>query len=70
MIASIAATYQEPTFQTKGFQDHTAEGKFNGGIRQGCPLNPCVFVIVLTVVFADMDKDLDSKGTLETLVLY
>ena len=49
---------------TRGFQDHTAEGKVNAGIRQGCPLSPSLSVIVLTVIFVGIDQDMDSKGTL------
>ena len=62
MIAAVAAIYEAPTFQTRGFQDHTAEGQVHAGIRQGCPLSPYLFVIVLTVIFADIDHDLDSNG--------
>ena len=63
MLAAISAIYESPTFSTRGFQDHTASGKVKAGIRQGCPLSPYLFVIVLTVIFADIDKDLEEKGT-------
>ena len=44
MIASIAAIYKEPTFQTRGFQDHTAEGKLNAGITfKPIPLRYCSY---------------------------
>ena len=49
MIAAVAAIYEAPTFQTRGFQDHTAKGQVHAGIRQGCPLSPYLFVIVLTL---------------------
>ena len=63
MLSSIKSIYEAPTFTTKGPQDHTAEGKVSAGIRQGCPLSPYLFVIVLTVVFADVDTELLNRGT-------
>ena len=63
MIKAIQSIYKEPTFTTKGPQDHTAEGKIKAGIRQGCPLSPYLFVIVLTVIFSDIDQELLHKGT-------
>ena len=32
-----------------------AVGDFGSGIRQGCPLNPYIFIILLSVIFEDVD---------------
>ena len=58
MLANIMTIYDSPTFITKGMEDQTAKGRVSSGIRQGCPLRPYLFVIVLTVIFHDLDTDL------------
>ena len=58
----IASLYESPTFTVQGRSDHTALGTVSSGIRQGCPLSPYLFIIVLSVIFQDLDARLLEKG--------
>ena len=62
LLAIIRSIYDAPTFEVKGLNGVLAQGEVRAGIRQGCPLSPYLFIMVLTVLLEDVDKALLQKG--------
>ena len=58
----IQDIYTDPTFYTVGMQGEKQHATPHTGIRQGCPLSPYLFVMVLSVILADVDTRLLSQG--------
>ena len=58
MVRVIGAIYREPKFAVRDDGKRSTERKQEAGIRQGCPLSPYLFVIVMTVIMKDIDNGL------------
>ena len=55
-ISAIKALYQSPTFYVQDQYRTSAVRSQNTGIRQGCPLNPYLFLLVMTCVDDDVKR--------------
>ena len=58
----IQDIYNDPTFYTVGMQGEKQHATPHTGIRQGCPLSPYLFVMVLSVILSDVDTRLLRHG--------
>ena len=54
MIKNIAALYENPKFKVVFPGEESEEFKQESGIRQGCPLSPFLFILLMTVLFHDI----------------
>ena len=54
MIENIKAIYDNPQFRVVGKENTSEYRQQKTGIRQGCPLSPYLFILVMTVMFADI----------------
>ena len=58
MIKVLEAFYSSPQFRIKDREGESDYRKQRTGIRQGCPLSPYLFIIVMTVLISDIRQEL------------
>ena len=56
----IKSFYDNPRFFIEDKMGNSEKRKQNTGIRQGCPLSPYLFVLVMTVMMHDIHDKLES----------
>ena len=61
MIKMIEAIYKEPGFSIKEGKTITLPKKQLTGIRQGCPLSPYLFILLLTTITFDVKKNMNLE---------
>ena len=57
MCRAIEGIYKQPQFRVKDFWSESTAKRQRSGIRQGCPLSPFLFVMLLTVMLEDIHEE-------------
>ena len=59
IINLIASFYKDPQFKVSMGEDESNWRRQATGIRQGYPLSPCLFCLVMGALFADVQRELN-----------
>ena len=68
IINIIKCMYTNPTFQVSMDGKTSSWKQQYTGIRQGCPLSPYLFIIVMTVMFHDIHAE-NGTQTVRQLII-
>jgi hypothetical protein len=62
LVEAIMSMYKAPLFFVSEAGNDSDTCQASTGIRQGCPPSPFLFVIVLSMLFKDLDDTLEQQG--------
>ena len=60
-VGLISAIYEKPNFAVKDRGRTSTRRRQKAGIRQGCPLSPYLFGILMTVMMEDVEEGLTEQ---------
>ena len=60
IINLIASFYKDPQFKVSMGEEESSWRRQASGIRQGCPLSPYLFCLVMGALFADVQRELNT----------
>ena len=60
IINLITSFYKDPQFKVSMGEDESSWRRQATGIRQGCPLSPYLFCLVMGALFADVQRELNT----------
>ncbi|CAE8706555.1 unnamed protein product [Polarella glacialis] len=60
-VKAVTALYRSPTFRVKNGSDLSSLHVQQRGIRQGCPLSPYLFIIVLSCLMHDVEEEFTHR---------
>ena len=61
VVANIGALYEKPQFRVVTKESKSEYKHQSSGIRQGCPLSPFLFILVMSVMFEDIHVRVNPK---------
>ena len=67
LLALICNIYESPQFQVSCTEGESSWFTQNSGIRQGCPLSPYLFIILMSTMFSDIKARLSTPKQKEPL---
>ncbi len=68
MVEAVMSMCKAPLFFVSEAGSESPIFEASTGIRQGCPLSPFLFIIVLTLLFEDLGQELSSQNITNNMV--